>query len=274
MINIGKDWIDIPYNIWDDNLLDNKIYLQSKLITSVNVEIEDKINIKKWEIIFGEDKIFVDMKLRLIKLPYNIKFSEFCYILRVIVDSIALIKGYFPMHAAALEYNKLQVILCAKTNNGKSYFTQKLNQLLNDSKIIGDDHLICSENKLFGNSVLRKRYNGENEYINIGNIHSNCSKKVIIGIVISDVNSSYRITNKEKIIEQMYELEVNKYIVNSFEIVGKKWHSNELFRKELNRLYEEIIYIFCKELYIISGDFKYIENEIIKIIKNSRRKDD
>ena len=272
MINIEEEVIKIPYKKWNGVLNKNKMYLSSKLITQTNTIINS--DLKKWKLLFNNKKISLDIKTKTINLPNNIKFEEFCYILRVIIDGIVLLKGYCPMHAAAMEYDNLQIILTAKTNNGKSYLINKLYHSLNKSNIIGHDHLIFNGKQLFGNSVLRKREENKSKYIALNNIYSSCLKKLVVGIKISTINSSYKIQEKKEILKKLTELEFNKYILTPFTIREEIYSSNQIFKTELDKLYIEIISNFCKELYFISGSLEYIEHELIEIIKNYRRNND
>lgn len=267
MNNLDEEMINIPYEKWKEELELKKNYISSKLITKLPDEKKKK-NLQKWKIIFEEENIIVDSEKEEINFPLNIDFKEFCYALRVVIDGISLIKNYCPMHAAGIEYNNIQIILSAKTNNGKSYFINQLQQNLSDSKIIGDDHLIFDGKGIFGNSSIRIRDLEKDTYINIENIYSICKKRVVIGVNLSNDNKCEKIKNNEIIIKKLHELEFTKYLFNSFKIKGKMYFSDQIFRKKINDIYLQNIFKFCKEIYFISGSMEYIEKKIMKIIEN------
>lgn len=106
------------------------------------------------------------------------------------------------MHASGLEYNNIQIILFAKTNNGKSYLINQLQKNFDKSKIIGDDHLIFDGKGIFGNSSIRTRGLDKDTYINIENIYSICKKRLVIGVNLSTDNKCEKIKNNEVIINQ------------------------------------------------------------------------
>lgn len=267
MSKIEEELINIPYEKWREKLELKKKYISSKLITKLPYKKKNK-NLDKWEIVFEKEDIIVDNEKKEINFPLNIDFKEFCYVLRVVIDGIFLIKNYCPMHASGLEYNNIQIILFAKTNNGKSYLINQLQKNFDKSKIIGDDHLIFDGKGIFGNSSIRTRGLDKDTYINIENIYSICKKRLVIGVNLSTDNKCEKIKNNEVIIKKLHELEFTKYLFNPFEIKGKRYFSDQIFRKKINDIYLQNILKFCKEIYFISGNMSYIEEKIVKIIES------
>ena len=256
-----ESFFKIPWEHWENATIE---YMSSKMLT--NFEIFKNITKEKWSFNF-RDKISIDSENNIITLPKNISFEQFCYIFRMIIDGMAVLNSFTPMHASAIEYKNIQIILCAKSNDGKSYFANKLCNNLERCSLIGDDHIVENGEILYGNSIMRIRSeNLPDIYIPNEKNSSTKGKKIIIGIKRFKENRCRTITSKDEMIEKFHELTFTKYLLDPFVANGILYDANEIFNMDIKSKYIENILKFSKELHWISGDEDYIKENLLKYI--------
>jgi serine kinase of HPr protein (carbohydrate metabolism regulator) len=155
-------------NLWghskEEEYLLNEDYLKTKLAYQLKrIEDSDPNSLK---IYTGAEKFKIDIKKKKAFIsPKNLNRERLGYILRILLDSYILWNGGLPLHASAIKIADITVLFFGKSNSGKSTISYYLKKINSNISIIGDDHIVISEMKIFGNNKSRiRKFNNQNEF--------------------------------------------------------------------------------------------------------------
>jgi hypothetical protein len=125
---------------------------------SINTKLAfSQANINNEDILIGseQDVLYLDIKNKQANIDIT-KEGFVVYLLRVFLDALHVYNDNLPLHASMVKVGEKSLIFTGGTNHGKSVVANTLNQLYNGI-VVGDDHLIVSNNLVNGNNVARVR---------------------------------------------------------------------------------------------------------------------
>lgn len=229
-------------------------YWHTKLAFSVNLKQNAEVR-EYWDIIYDSNEIRVDIQKHELSLPVGITEEQYCYVLRAFSDTLQLLAGNIPLHAAAVSYKgENSVLIFANSKAGKSYIADMLCQRCKDFDIIGDDHIVLVSDTIYGNYLRRIRdANGNDTKVvpNCGLAYGKCS--VAYCYIPSPVLTAEFI-DKTKWIQQMQAHSAFKYACNTFVIKNKNYCIDNLFQCNTMELYHNLILSYAfDELCVCSG---------------------
>lgn len=262
MIELYNNTIKIPFDYWKGILENKKEYLASKVIVTA-LDFQEVNTVNNWDIVFGK-RICVDINNKEIVLPKTISFEQFCYALRVIIDGIMVQEGRCPIHASAVNASKGNIIMSAKSKEGKSYCAHRLVNECNGTQLVGDDHLIISNGTISGNSLMRIRNNEESHYITQKKSSYNFCERQIIVMVHGGKNEVRTIRDKEVKVSLFTKSELSKYLLNPFTIGEQKYVCSDLFENCIKDMYIDCLNTIFEEVILFSGDCDFIYNNVKK----------
>lgn len=114
------------------------------------------------EILFETGREVPELNSSSARVPLRQRPKETLYLLRSTLDALAVRNGATPLHGAYIERRKKGLLLLGGTECGKS--TIALRMLSIGAKIYGDDHVVISNGRLFGNQMARIRHAEEDTY--------------------------------------------------------------------------------------------------------------
>lgn len=264
LIKLYNNTIKIPFDYWKGNLESKKEYLASKIITEA-FDLKKVSMVHDWKLFFGE-RVCLNINNKEIVLPKTISFEEFCYILRVIIDGIMVLDGRCPIHASAVNTLEGNIIMSAKSKEGKSYCAHRLENECNGTHLIGDDHLIISNGTISGNSFMRIREE-ESSYIVKKTLSYDFCERQIIVMIHSDKNSIKTISGKEDKINIFFKSELSKYLLKPFTIGKQNYVCSDLFESSIKDKYIDCLNKIFEEVILISGDGDFIYANVKKILE-------
>lgn len=266
MCMLGNNIVKIPYSHWGSMSEKKENYLASKMILPYDERSNEDVDDVAWKIKFDKKEIEIDFENRVISFPRQVSFEEFCYSLRMILDGIMVREGCCPAHAAAINYSDKQIILSANTNEGKSFFANKISNKVNGARIIGDDHILFSKDCITGNNVYRIRQDGIERYSVNNRIEYKLDNIILMGLVKSEYNNC-EIIYGTKMIDILEQLSFMKYLLSNYTICGKEYSYKELFSENIKDQYISTIVSSVDRMLLISGSANYVEEKLLNVLE-------
>lgn len=211
---------------------------------------------------YAEKKVF---------LPEGLSEGSLGYALRIIVDGLALDCGWVPLHAACVSDKRLQVLLFARSGEGKSHFSLYLCNHLDSFRRCGDDHLILSGCMIRGNQSCRQRDTNRQEHLTEdGEMCSYGTSRIGVCIRPSLGPSSITVVSAKDALQRLMDASALKYLPEDLTLSGVEYDLNLVFRKNKREQYQKAVTRSAVELHTlwqICGPFPYIERTLLQIVK-------
>ena len=195
-----------------------------------------------WSISKHISELSIDRKTKEIQFPQNITEAELCYALRVLIDTIQLLSGKIPLHAAALSYQHQNFLLFANSGAGKSQISELLCYADKEFGIIGDDHIYLLVDSIQGNAVRRMRnIAGEDSgfFRNIGYSSGKCTTGFFF--LPSMKEQSAMVIPFSKWLFWLEKVSALKYACTDMTIQGNCYHTDILFHCCIRTLYDSLL---------------------------------
>lgn len=192
-------------------LLDSN-YLKTKL---AYVLVEHKI--EGLTVTIDEGDSFFCIKKEVAKINRSYSKAQIIYMIRIIVDAYVVSKKALPLHAAMIEMKGKSIIIFGNTHGGKTTLACALKEIVSDSILIGDDHVIVSKEGVMGNSFSRFRLkNGLKEVYIENACRGNMQREYyIIDIDMNSLNAvSLEIFTEEYLKQDLSH--ITKYLEQDF----------------------------------------------------------
>ena len=203
---------------------------------------------------------------------FNINIGEankIGYLLRVIIDSMLVNIGTLPLHSAYAEVNNMGILLFGDMYGGKSSTLRSLNNL-EDTKLVGDDHILIGKKEITGNLTSRIRNQEGELFFPLEGSSNRRGENIIFNLKPSDINStSYQ--SKREYLEDGDSLDaVLKYLNRSPVINGVKYDLSNIVGKPILEKYFSLFknLVFESEAIIkITGEHDYIKDQVKEVIE-------
>ena len=218
----------------------------------------------------GSGDFEFDSKKSTLSFPnWDKNLSTTSYFLRIALDFLSINHGDVPLHASAFKYRDKTAICIAESRKGKSL---TLEGLSNNRTYIGDDHIIVGNNKIIGNSKMRKRGPDGDEYEASGDDVSNLDDYFIFYIdAVCDKNTTREIATGDR----DYSLMLNEglsYLLQ--EPHGKR--AKEAFSKMIHSVTEKTWNLFdnfqsnSNGIYLVKGTPVFVNERISEVLDHEK----
>lgn len=237
-------------------------YMGTKLCYSSDMNQYEECN--KWKVLTNGEELYIDKKMKTIILPSGVTVEEVCFVIRVLFDCILILNGVCPLHASLVARENQQIVIVAKSGEGKSYQCEQISKMDNSFVVCGDDHIYIDENKIYGNKYSRKRTVNGDIYCDIPLGTCDNNNLICLGIKFENENFS----KKSNDVMYLRKLSGLKYIAPTFNLKGKTYSIFSYFGNDIIECYESILKKYMKKLFIIHGKKDYIFKAIMSLIRN------
>ena len=178
-------------------------------------------------------------------LPNGINTFQYCFLLRLIIDTEQVKRGNLPLHAAAVSNGSHMFIIVAPSGQGKSFVSDTICSLFPDYNVIGDDHIILTSTHIQGNRGRRIRdKNGKN----IGFVANSgfCKISPIIWICLAKKETDCKpvFLSKEEAWKVFAEASAFKYLNEIFVYNNISYPASVLAEHKINHIYQNSFYKF------------------------------
>lgn len=178
-------------------------------------------------------------------LPHGIDNFQYCFLLRLIIDTEQVKRGNLPLHAAAVSNGSHIFIIAAPSGRGKSFISDTICSMFPDYKVIGDDHIILTSTHIQGNIERRIRdKNGKH----IGYVANSglCKICPITWVCMSQKENDLSpvFLSQEEALNKFAEASAFKYLNEIFVHNDIRYPASVLADYEINQLYQSNFYTF------------------------------
>ena len=237
-----------------ENTIFNSNYMMSKLAYNSTKVDNPNLSIKIGD---NNSTQFVD-SVGSINKPFC-TYGRIGYITRTFIDTFLIKKNILPLHSAMIITDDKATILLGCSNNGKSTFSKIISEQ-GFCEVIGDDHIICSDNSAFGNKILRYRtLEGDEEfYPNLGK-SSKFSEYAVVKVDIKDDSRKRKTISLDDLLaNKLLVSETLKYVSTPVEINDIQYFPSELCGEvDINNRYLDLFVDFIDHsstIELISGN--------------------
>lgn len=204
-------------------------------------------------------------------IPYDISEPQRCFLLRLVIDSVELKKGNFPLHAAAISDGDKSFVIAAGSGKGKSYISDIVCESFPEYYVIGDDHIIIASDHIQGN--LKRRIRNNNNEDTAYKKNKGLDKKhdlTFICFQFSETDNYVAELSKTDVFKYFSSASAFKYLNEIFVYNEKSYEAGIMTDINVNTEYQKCLFhcLDGKNAVYICGTQKfaaaYILNEIRK----------
>ena len=201
-------------------------------------------NIKTIRICKG-NTMYYDPVQDVYTLPHGIDTSQYCFLLRLIIDTEQVKRGNLPLHAAAVSNGSHIFIIAAPSGRGKSFISDTICSMFPDYNVIGDDHIILTSTHIQGN--LERRIRDKNgKHIGYVSNSGLCKMCPITWVCMSqnETNCKPVFLSQEDALNRFAEASAFKYLNEIFVYNDIRYPASVLAESKINQLYQNNFYTF------------------------------
>lgn len=254
------NWINIS-----DDISQKSNYWCSKLAYSTMTDVSFTSS-NCWQVCEQDSEIHIDLKRHIFYLPLNVEDKERCYALRVLIDTVLLLSGCLPFHAAALRRNAKSSMIFAETGAGKSRISSLICHKDADIRIIGDDHIYLLDDRIQGNAVRRIRHANGQDIFYENSCHAYGKSSVGFCYFPSETELSCKKLVQSEWMTVLDKSSAMKYALSEFVVQGRKYRADELFACDTAEIYEKLVKKTFSSLFKVIGTHEYAAECINKYL--------
>lgn len=231
-----------PESNFEQELIQSK-YLKTKL----SYQIIENNPENSLDLRIEQRQSFIDWDKKIVFINSMYSSFQISYILRIVSDAYSIRCNSLPLHAAMITTDTKHIYILGSSRSGKSTLASMLSKWQENISVVGDDHIIVSEQFITGNTLLsikniknKKQQNSSNcsnSYIeNLGGVENKNSYVLIDVNLQSEIDSCQLIDNIQYLKGNL--VHVMKYLSDDFFSQVEQIQVEEFVGKEIIEQYK------------------------------------
>ncbi|MDD3322168.1 MAG: hypothetical protein PHS59_12075 [Paludibacter sp.] len=159
-----------PENKFEQELIQSE-YLKTKL----SYQIIENSPEHFLDLRIEQRQSFIDWEKKIVIINSMYSTFQMSYILRIVSDAYCVMCNSLPLHAAMITTDTKHIYILGNSGSGKSTLANLLSSWQEKISVVGDDHVIVSEQFVTGNTVLSVKSSRNNNQQNL----SNCANSYV-----------------------------------------------------------------------------------------------
>lgn len=225
-----------------------------------------------WNIIPSQNVFEISLQRREVRVPDDLDSAMYLYILRVIIDKLLLWYGSLPLHGAAIACEDNAFLLFAQSGHGKSFFSNQLRMYRAGVNLVGDDHIILSNGRIYGNTLRRIRdRDGKNiSYTSNSGMAVCPTHRIAFCIALDPMVNQVTLLSPEDWIKELAAVSAFKYLIQQVVLNGRSYPvpqiENEVTIDNCDTLVRSL-FLGTGKIYKLQGNFDFIEKTLCAVVK-------
>ena len=225
-----------------------------------------------WNIVPSQNIFKISLQRREVIVPDDLDSAMYLYILRVIVDKLLLWYGSLPLHGAAITCRDNAFFLFAQSGHGKSFFSNQLRMYRAGINLVGDDHIILSNGRIYGNTLHRIRgRDGKNiSYASNSGVAVCPTYRIAFCIALDPGVNQVTLLSPEDWGKELASVSAFKYLMQQPVFAGRRYLvpqlENEVTMDDCDTLVRSL-FLDTGKIYKLQGNFDFIEKTLREFVK-------